>query len=197
MTTVTLENTNYKDEIRRKTSKPLMWVGIMSIVMFFGGLTSAVVVSQGGGSFLTIAMPQAFVISTFVIVLSSLAFHFGLISVKKGNHTMAKLSVGITLALGLAFVATQYMGWVTLHDNGVSAIGSESTQQSSFLYLLTALHILHLIGGLVSLIVVLVKTMKERYTSEDSVGMQVSLTYWHFLGGLWVYLFFFLRYSIA
>ena len=192
-----MENINYKEEIRRKTSKPLMWIGIVSIVMFFGGLTSAVVVSQGGGNFLSIAMPQAFTISTFVIVLSSIFFHLGLISVKKGNHALAKISVGLTLVLGLAFVVTQYMGWVTLHANGVYAIGSQSTQESSFLYLLTALHIAHLIGGLISLIVVLVKTMKERYSLENSLGMQVSITYWHFLGGLWVYLFFFLRYIIA
>ena len=89
------------------------------------------------------------------------------------------------------------MGWVTLHDSGVYAIGSQSTQESSFLYLLTALHIAHLVGGLVSLIVVLVKTMKEKYSLDNMLGMEVSITYWHFLGGLWIYLFFFLRFIIA
>ena len=197
MTTIAMDNTNYKEDIRRKTSKPLIWVGIMSIVMFFGGLTSAVVVSQGGGNFLTIAMPYEFMVSTFIIVMSSITFHIGLIAIKKGKYSIAKVSVFTTLILGLGFVITQYMGWVTLHENGVYAIGSQSTQESSFLYLLTALHILHLIGGLFSLIVVLVKTMKERYSLNNSLGMQVSITYWHFLGGLWVYLFFFLRYIIA
>lgn len=197
MATLTMENINYKEEVRRKTSKPLIWIGIVSIIMFFGGLTSAVVVSQGGGEFLRIEMPFAFTISTFVIVLSSIAFHLGLISIKKGNYSFAKISVVSALILGLGFVATQYMGWVTLHDSGVYAIGSQSTQESSFLYLLTALHIAHLIGGLISLIVVLVKTMKEKYSLDNMLGMQVSITYWHFLGGLWIYLFFFLRFIIA
>ena len=197
MTTVAMDNINYKDELRRKTSKPLMWIGIVSIIMFFGGLSSAVVVSQGGGNFLSIEIPFAFTISTIVIVLSSLTFQMGLIAVKKENHSMAKLSVAVTLILGLVFVLTQFMGWVTLHDSGVYATGNQSTQESSFLYLLTALHIAHLIGGLVSLIFVLVKTMKERYSLNNSLGMQVSITYWHFLGGLWVYLFFFLRFIIA
>lgn len=197
MATLTAENINYKDDLRRKTSKPLLWVAIVSILMFFGGLTSAVVVSQGGGQFLRIPMPFAFTISTFVIVLSSIAFHLGLISIKKGNYSLAKISVLAALLLGLGFVATQYMGWVTLHDSGVYAIGSQSTQESSFLYLLTALHIAHLVGGLVSLIVVLVKTMKEKYSLDNMLGMEVSITYWHFLGGLWIYLFFFLRFIIA
>ena len=103
MTTVTLENTNYKDELRRKNSKPLLWIAMVSIIMFFGGMTSAVIVSQGGGSFLAIPMPIGFTMSTIVIVISSLIFHFGLISIKKGNYGIAKVSVGITFLLGLLF----------------------------------------------------------------------------------------------
>jgi cytochrome c oxidase subunit 3 len=196
MTTIVSNNSHYKDELKRKNSKPLLWLALVSIVMFFGGMTSAVIVSQGGGSFIPIPMPIGFTISTYVIIVSSLVFHFGLISVKKGNYGLAKTSVALTIFLGFLFVFTQYMGWVTLHDNGFYLTGKESTQESSFLYLITGLHIAHLLGGLVSLIVVLVKTLKKRYNSDDSVGYQVSLTYWHFLGGLWVYLFFFLRYSI-
>jgi len=197
MTTITAENISYKEELKRKTSKPLIWIGIVSIIMFFGGLTSAVIVSQGGGGFLAIEMPLAFTMSTIIIVMSSVTFHVGLLSAKKGNFSMTKLFVLLTLVLGLSFVVTQFMGWNVLHENGYYAAGSESTQESSFLYLLTGLHIAHLIGGLVSLIVVLVKTMKNKYSIDNLIGMQVSITYWHFLGALWVYLFLFLRFIIA
>ena len=197
MATLTAENINYKEELKRKTSKPLIWIGIVSIIMFFGGLTSAVIVSQGGGGFLAIEMPFAFTISTFIIIASSIAFHFGLIAVKKGNYSVAKISIAVTLMLGLLFVVTQYMGWTFLHDNGYYAAGKESTQESSFLYLLTGLHVVHLIGGLFSLLVVLIKTMKNKYSLENLTGMQVSITYWHFLGALWIYLFLFLRFIIA
>ena len=197
MATITAENINYKDELRRKTSKPLMWIGIASIVMFFSGLTSAVVVSQGGGAFLTIDLPFAFTVSTLIIIASSIAFHFGMISIKKGNMAIAKISILSTLVLGMLFVLTQFLGWVALYGNGVYAVGSQSTQESSYLYLLTALHIAHLLGGLISLIVVLVKTMRGKYNSDNYLGVQVSITYWHFLGGLWIYLFFFLRFIIA
>ena len=197
MTTISMENINYKEETKQKTSKPLMWVAIMSIVMFFGGLTSAVVVSQGGGSFLDVPMPTAFTISTFVIVASSLSFHYGLISIKKGNFAMAKMSVLITLILSFVFIASQWMGWTYLYENGVIAVGSASTSSSSFLYLLTALHILHLIGGIVSLLVVFFKLNRNKYSTEKYLGVQVSITYWHFLGALWVYLYLFFMYIIA
>ena len=68
MTTIAMENINYKEEIKQKTSKPLMWIAIMSIVMFFAGLTSAVVVSQGGGSFLDVPMPSAFTIVRLLLL---------------------------------------------------------------------------------------------------------------------------------
>lgn len=197
MTTIAMENISYKEEIKQKTSKPLMWVAIMSIVMFFAGLTSAVVVGQGGGSFLEVPMPSAFTISTFVILASSLSFHYGLISIKKGNFGVAKISVIITLILSFVFIASQWMGWTYLYENGVIAVGSSSTPSSSFLYLLTALHIAHLIGGIISLLVVFVKLNRNKYSAEKYLGVQVSITYWHFLGGLWVYLYLFFMYIIA
>lgn len=197
MTTISMDNISYKEELKRKTSKPLLWFAIVSIVMFFTGLTSAVVVSQGGGGFIAIKLPFAFTVSTVIIVLSSVVFHFGLLAIKKGNLGIAKISVLATLILGMLFVFTQFLGWNSLFESGVYAVGSESTQESSYLYLLTALHVAHLIGGLISLIIVLVKTVKEKYSLDNYLGVQISITYWHFLGGLWVYLFFFLRYIIA
>lgn len=197
MTAITVENINYKEELKKKTAKPLLWVAIVSIIMFFTGLTSAVIVSQGGGGFLAIEMPFPFLISTIVIVVSSVTFQFAVISAKKGNFGITKLFVGVTFLLGMLFVVTQYMGWVVLHENGYYLAGKESTQESSYLYLLTGLHVAHLIGGLISLLIVLIKTMRNKYRVDNINGMQVSLTYWHFLGALWVYLFFFLRFIIA
>lgn len=197
MATITAENINYKEELKKKTAKPLLWVAMVSIVMFFIGLTSAVIVSQGGGGFLAIEMPFEFAVSTLIIVLSSVVFQFGVIKAKKGNFTLAKWFVVLTFLLGLFFVLTQYMGWTALHENGYYLAGKESTQESSYLYLLTGLHVAHLIGGLISLLVVLFKTVRNKYRIDNINGMEVSLTYWHFLGALWVYLFFFLRFIIA
>ncbi len=197
MTAITMENINIREDNRKKTSKPLLWICIVSIIMFFSGLTSAVVVSQGGGGFIDIELPTAFLISTIIIIVSSAVFHFGLNAIKNGKMGIAKISVSITLILGFLFIASQFMGWSKLYENGIYAVGSQSTQQSSYLYLLTALHVAHLIGGLISLIVVLVKTLKNKYSSTNYLGVQISITYWHFLGGLWIYLFLFLNFIIA
>lgn len=195
MASITLQDINTKAEIRKKTAKPLLWIGIVSIVMFFSGWTSAVIVSKGGnGNWLNIELPFAFSLSTIIIVLSSLLFHYGLISIKKDNKKMLKLAVSLTLVLGLLFVVSQFYGWKELYSNGIVATGSSSTNASSFIYLITVFHVLHLLAGIISLIVVSVKSYKEKYNSTNFLGVEVSIIYWHFLGALWIYLFLFLKY---
>lgn len=195
MASITLQDMNTKAEIRKKTAKPLLWIGIVSIVMFFSGWTSAVIVSKGGnGNWLNIELPFAFSLSTIIIVLSSLLFHYGLISIKKDNKKMLKLAVSLTLVLGLLFVVSQFYGWKELYSNGIVATGSSSTNASSFIYLITVFHVLHLLAGIISLIVVSVKSYKEKYNSTNFLGVEVSIIYWHFLGALWIYLFLFLKY---
>ena len=195
MASITLQDINTKAEIRKKTAKPLLWIGIVSIVMFFSGWTSAVIVSKGGnGNWLNIELPFAFSLSTIIIVLSSILFHYGLISIKKDNKKALKLAVSLTLVLGLLFVVSQFYGWKELYSNGIVATGSSSTNASSFIYLITVFHVLHLLAGIISLIVVSVKSFKGKYNSTNFLGVEVSIIYWHFLGALWIYLFLFLKY---
>ncbi len=195
MASITLQDINTKAEIRKKTAKPLLWIGIVSIVMFFSGWTSAVIVSKGGnGNWLNIELPFAFSLSTIIIVLSSILFHYGLISIKKDNKKALKLAVSLTLVLGLLFVVSQFYGWKELYSNGIVATGSSSTNASSFIYLITVFHVLHLLAGIISLIVVSVKSYKGKYNSTNFLGVEVSIIYWHFLGALWIYLFLFLKY---
>lgn len=195
MSTITMTNIDHKAEIRQKTSKPLLWIGIMSIVMFFGGWTSAVIVSKGGDtSWFTIPLPMSFTISTILIVVSSLVFHFGFISIKKGNQSVLKLTALATLVLGIGFIISQYLGWSSLYNDGIVATGASSTNASSYLYLITFFHVLHLVAGIISLMVVSWKSVKGKYNSDNYLGVELSIIYWHFLGALWVYLYFFLQY---
>lgn len=192
MTSIALENIDYKKEIKQKTAKPLLWIGLVSIVMFFAGLTSAVIVSKGTAIWESIQIPFAFAVSTFFILLSSLTFYLGEQSLKNNKLAIAKMFILATLVLGLLFSITQYLAWTDLYKNGVVWAGSESSAAGSYFYALTALHLLHLLGGLISLLVVSFKSMKERYNAENLLGVQLSSTYWHFLTALWVYLYLFL-----
>ena len=195
MASITLQDINTKAEIRKKTAKPLLWIGIVSIVMFFSGWTSAVIVSKGGdGNWLNIQMPVAFTISLFIILLSSVSYHFGFVSIKNNKINNLKIATFLTLILGVLFVFSQFLGWKDLYASGIVATGASSTNASSYIYLITVFHVLHLLAGIISLIVVFVKSIKEKYNASDYLGVEVSLIYWHFLGILWVYLFFFLKY---
>lgn len=191
MTSITLEN-NYKKEIKQKTAKPMLWIGLVSIIMFFAGLTSAVIVSKGTAVWENIQVPSAFVISTIFILLSSLTFYLGEQSLKSNQLAKVKIFVLATLVLGLLFTVTQYLAWTELYGNGIVWAGSESSAAGSYFYALTALHLAHLLGGIISLLVVSFKSITEKYNSENLLGMQLSSTYWHFLTALWVYLYLFL-----
>lgn len=77
-----LDNENYKKEVRRKTMKPLLWLAMVSIVMFFAGLTSAVIVSKPTGEWISFTVPFPFYVSTIIIVLSSLTYFYALKNAK-------------------------------------------------------------------------------------------------------------------
>lgn len=193
MTSVTIEHTNnYKAELKQKTAKPLLWIGLVSIVMFFAGLTSAVIVSKGTAQWESISIPSTFLLSTIFIILSSITFFLGEKMVKNDDTKKSKIMILTTMILGVLFTITQYIAWKELYSNGVVWAGSESSAAGSYFYTLTALHLLHLLGGLISLTVVLVKSVKEKYNSDNILGIQLSSTYWHFLTILWIYLYLFL-----
>jgi cytochrome c oxidase subunit III len=187
----------YKEELkaaRQKTAKPLLWIGIVSIVMLFAGLTSAYVVRADNGNWLIFNLPDAFYLSTAVIITSSITLFIGLKLLKKGNVKGLNLMVFITFILGLVFTYTQFAGWSELTAKGIVFAGKYSNAAGSFLYALTALHLAHLFGGLISLFVVLIKGLRGKYSAENTLGVELSSIYWHFLDILWVYLFLFLYY---
>ncbi|MEQ9657249.1 cytochrome c oxidase subunit 3, partial [Fulvivirga sp.] len=100
-----------------------------------------------------------------------------------------KLLVTITSILGVAFLIGQFFVWGALVDQNIFLVGNPS---GSFLYILSGLHGLHLVSGIIFLIIVLISTFKYRVHSKNLAQIQMCTTYWHFLGGLWIYLFVFL-----
>ena len=98
----------------------------------------------------------------------------------------------LTLLLGLAFVVFQFRGWGTLVDQKVFFAGKYSNPAGSFMYVLTGLHLLHLVAGLIAITVVWVKSTQKKYNAQELLGMKLCAIFWHFLTVLWVYLFLFL-----
>ena len=186
--TINMENNSMKG----KTLKPLLWIGIVSILMLFAGLTSAYIVSKADGGWLQFELPKMFYLSTVIIIISSISMNYALISAKRNNINNIKIALAFTLILGLGFVFSQFMAWKTLVGQEVFLVGNVS---GSFLYVISGMHLAHLAGGIISLSVVLSEALKEQYNSQNKLGLELCSIYWHFLDVLWVYLFLFLVFT--
>jgi len=179
----------------------MLWSFLGTIIMMFAGLTSAYIVRMGAGDWLLYKLPNLFLISTAIIALSSVSLHWSYKALKNENLKQHKLGLGITLLLGLAFVITQYSGWQELMSYGVRLQGNPS---GSFLYIISGLHALHVIGGVVFLLIYFFKSMAkkdpvdkllEEFDPNKNLGYKLLNTYWHFVGALWLYLFVFFWYN--
>lgn len=179
---------------REKVGKPLIWVAIVSMVMVFAGLTSAYVVRMQAGDWLHFDLPQLFYVSTAIIIISSVTMNWVLSSAKKNDFKNMKVASSVTLMLGIAFIICQFKAWGILFDQKVVFAGSYSNAAGSFLYILTGLHMAHLVGGILALSVVWVKALGKRYNSENHYGIKLCAIFWHFLDALWIFLFLFLLY---
>lgn len=178
-----------KRPISMHPKKFAMWLFIGSVAMLFAAFTSAYIVRQAEGNWLYFDLPNLFYVTSGIILLSSVTLQWAYWEAKKDNLDRVKLLVGITSFLGVAFLVGQVMAWSELVDHSVYLVGNPS---GSFIYILTGLHGAHLISGIAFLLIVLNSTFKFKIHSKNLAQMEMCLTYWHFLGGLWLYLFVFL-----
>ncbi|SFO13916.1 cytochrome c oxidase subunit 3 [Paenimyroides ummariense] len=187
-----IEEINREQMQKGKAYKTMLIFAMGSIVMIFAGLTSAYVISKNRPDWLKdFDLPQAFLWSTLVIVLSSVTFHIAKKAIEKNNRSLTSIMLGATLILGLAFVALQFEGFNQVIKAGYFFTGSQSTITTSFLYVVVLVHIAHLAGGLISLLIVIYNHYKQKYNASQTLGIELSAMFWHFLGFLWLYLFLF------
>jgi|UniRef100_UPI004047969F cytochrome c oxidase subunit III len=176
---------------KRKSAKPMLWVSMISMTMFFAGLTSAYVVSQKREDWVTFDLPSSFYISTVLIILSSITLILTGYFIKKNNKSLSNLFILATLGLGLGFIFYQYEGFNQLKSIGLFFTGPNSTVSTSFLIGITFMHVLHLLAGIIVLLVVIYNHFKSKYNATEMLGFELGAIFWHFVGVLWIYLFFF------
>ncbi|WP_159950158.1 cytochrome c oxidase subunit 3 [Polaribacter septentrionalilitoris] len=176
---------------KKKSAKPMLWVSMISMVMFFAGLTSAYVISMKREDWVSFDLPEAFHISTFLIIASSIALILSQRFLKKDKRQASILLIVITFFLGIAFIWQQYVGFNQLKSVGLFFTGPESTVSTSFIIGITFMHVLHLIAGVVVLLVVIYNHFKYKYKSDNMLGFELGAIFWHFVDILWIYLFFF------
>jgi len=176
---------------RKKVAKPLLWFGMVSIVMLFAGLTSAVIVRKGDGNWDSFSLPDVFLWSTIALLVSSVTMYIALLSAKKNNQGGIKAGLTTSFALGLAFIFMQLKGYDQLVEMGIFFTGAEQTASGSFLYIISALHIAHLAGGIIALMITLFNAFRLKYNSKNLLGLQLCSIYWHFMDAMWIYLYIF------
>ncbi|HEY0101776.1 MAG TPA: hypothetical protein VGB76_22815 [Pyrinomonadaceae bacterium] len=179
-----------------------MWLALSAILMMFAALTSAYVFrsTRTQQEWQVFAVPQMLWVSTLMILASSATFEAARRAEQRGRHGLYRNWLLVSLLLGFGFLASQLLAWRELVGQGIYLA---SNPHSSFFYLLTGLHALHLLGGILGLSYLAISARRKtappgdtldvpdagnrdrkRRASVDAIGL-----YWHFMDGLWVYLF--------
>lgn len=177
---------------KARARKMMLWFGIGSLLMTFAGWTSAYIVSSTREDWMSdFRIPGAFWVSTAIILISSLTYWLALRSVRRDNQKAGSLALYATLVLGLLFVFFQFRGFSEMIGYGYYFTGPTSNITLSYVFLIAMVHVVHVAVGLISLIVVLVKQRRGKYGPGNTLGMELGITFWHFLDLLWVYLVLF------
>jgi cytochrome c oxidase subunit 3 len=174
----------YGAALNARACRTGMWVALAAIVMLFAALTSAMVVRRGLSSdWRPTRPPSVLWINTLILVASSVTLARSRRLLSAGRDGGFLLWWYATTGLGLGFIAGQWIAWRELASRGIYLASNPS---SSFFYLLTAAHGLHLVGGLCALLYVLFAGHRHRLSKT---AVEVTAIYWHFMDGLWLYLF--------
>ena len=189
---MTMTTEEYKSRTAR-SYKLILLFAMVSMTMMFAGLTSAYVVSQSRADWAkNFQLPSAFYFSTIAILGCSVAFHLAKKAIQKDKHSATTSFLLATLVLGISFVVLQFVGFGQIVAEGYFFTGSASSITTTFLYVVVVVHLIHLAGGMISLLIIIYNHFKQKYNSTQTLGIELGAMYWHFLDFLWVYLFLFL-----
>jgi cytochrome c oxidase subunit 3 len=206
---------DYATRLRR--ARLGLLVALTPVIMLFVSFSSAYVVRQGLPTldprtnqlvrdWIPITLPRLLLINTGVLILSSLFMELARRQIKGqvplasnadepavSTGEQAKIPwLGMTLLLGLIFLFGQWTAWRQLAANGFYLA---TTPSSSFVYLLTGTHAVHLMGGVLALFVAGIASLLRRSVATRSIVVDVTAWYWHFMAGLWIYILCLLEFA--
>ncbi|GAB3505933.1 cytochrome c oxidase subunit 3 [Spirosoma knui] len=183
---------------RREPFRFMVWLGIGSSVMLFTILLVAYIIRQTGPGWADIKLPNVFLLSTVVIVLSSLTLNNANQAFQHERFPSYRTNMATTLVLGTLFILLQGWGWRQLIRAGV---GLEGNPAGGFIYIISGVHLLHILIGLIFIVIALIEAMRRRLYIDSFVysvnppnrlKLKLLTLYWHFVDILWLALFVFL-----
>lgn len=185
---------------RREPFQFMLYLGMLGSVLIFGLFTFVYLSRKSAANWASFGLPPAFWVSTGVILLSSFTLHQANQAFYRDQFSRYKWLTGLTLALGVAFIALQYMGWEKMQQMDVLL---QNNMAGAFIYVISGVHVLHIMGGLFFLTITFINAIR-RTTYVDAfvysvnppnrLKLRLVTLYWHFVDALWVYLFLFFLY---
>ena len=183
---------NVEEIAQRKAKKFSLWLGMIGMFMMFAALSSGFIVYTQGGvdKGLKTLLPNEFIYSTSLIVISSLTMFLAHRAARRMDFRGQIIYLVVTMALGIGFFVLQMDAWSTLAARGIYFINTNASQ--SFIYIFTGLHLAHIIAGLLVLLRALIGKLKNIPQINNVFRMELASIFWHFLDVLWIYIYVFL-----
>jgi len=175
-----------------KAKKFALWLFIIASFMIFAALSSGYIVYTAAGidKGIKILLPQAFITSTVIIVLSSITVHLAYKATQSKEVAKRKIFLLTSVILGIGFFFSQYHAWQVLIEQGAFFINNNASQ--SFIYVFTGFHLAHILGGLFVLLFAYFRNLKKYSHIQNVNSMELAAMFWHFLDILWIYIYVFL-----
>jgi cytochrome c oxidase subunit 3 len=180
-----------KQPLSMNPKKFALWLFMVTVLMLFAAWTSAYLVKRSDSGWAEIVLPDRLLTNTLFVMASSVSLIEAYRAARKDEINRLKAGLSLTFLMGLAFVVGQVLAFGDMVRLNQYFTGSNVSH--SFVYVLTGVHGLHMISGLIFLGVVLVNAFRYRIHSRNLTSLEMCSTYWHFLGGLWLYLFVFMK----
>jgi cytochrome c oxidase subunit 3 len=174
-----------------KPKKFVLWLFVVSSIIMFGGFTSYYIVfSESKGKGHGLVLPDAFMYSTAVLVVSSICLLLSSQALKKNNKSTQRMFLWLTLALGFVFAYLQFQGWSSLYQSGAALINNNAA--ISMIYVVSGFHLLHVVAGVSFILYALVGSYKNVSAEKAIYRQDITAIFWHFIDILWIYLYVFL-----
>ena len=197
----TKPSTKEQENALSKRREPLgfmLWLGVVGSSLLFTTIFVIYLFRMHQDSSHFIALPDMFWLSTLVILFSSITLHEANLAFVQERFLHYRVFLGTTFILGVTFMLLQVSGWLEMIESGLLA----STDNSAgFVYLLTAIHLVHILAGVIYLLILFRKAIKNRtyvdafvysVNPPNRLRLKLMTRYWHFVDALWLVVFIFL-----
>jgi cytochrome c oxidase subunit 3 len=180
-------NQGKKPPLKKTSPMLFLYFAMIPITIFFAALVFIYFAHKLNKEWIPISMPSAVILSTTILITSSVTLEIARKALKAKILEKFKNWIILSSGLGIAFFTTQVIAWKQLIAKGVYA--EAINPHATFFYILTSAHAVHLLGGLIGLFYVLFGAIYYRFSADRRNAVDVVTVYWHFMDGLWIFLF--------